>query len=187
MDKNQLRETYKKKRAALTDNQIEDLSIAIANQLLAVDIWNKKFYHIFLSIETQKEVDTSYILSILQGKDKEVLIPKSDFKTGLLTNFLLTDNTAISVNKYGIPEPIDGIEIPTQKIDVVFIPLLAYDEKGNRIGYGKGFYDRFLASCGKDVVKIGLSFFPPEEYIDDITEEDIPLDACVTPEKTYRF
>ncbi|MEL4306794.1 5-formyltetrahydrofolate cyclo-ligase [Joostella sp. CR20] len=187
MDKKELRIHYKNKRALLDQNTIDELSIAIANQLLQIDIWNKTYYHLFLSIESQKEIDTSYILSILQGKDKEVVLSKSNFKTGTLTNFLLTDNTRIKVNPYGIPEPEDGIEVPNQKIDVVFIPLLAFDKKGNRVGYGKGFYDTFLANCKPDVIKIGLSFFSAEEQISNVRTEDIALDYCVTPEEVYKF
>lgn len=187
MDKNELRIHYKKKRATLTQEFIEDASIAIANQLLKLDIWQKTYYHIFLSIESQKEVDTSFILSILQGKDKEIIISKSNFKDGTLTNFLLTDNTTIKINKYGIPEPEDGIEVPNKKIEVVFIPLLAFDKNGNRVGYGKGFYDQFLSSCNKDVIKIGLSFFPPEENTINTRKEDVALDYCITPETVYEF
>ncbi|QLE01363.1 5-formyltetrahydrofolate cyclo-ligase [Galbibacter sp. BG1] len=188
MNKTELRLEYKNKRSKLTTSNIEELSIAIANQLLPLDIWNNTYFHIFLSMENQKEIDTSFVLSILQGKDKEVIIPKSNFKTGTLTNYLLTDNTAIKVNNYGIPEPVDGIEVPNHKIDVVFVPLLAYDHKGNRIGYGKGFYDRFLASCKESVIKIGLSFFPPEKDVfTDISTEDIPVDYCVTPDGVYTF
>jgi 5-formyltetrahydrofolate cyclo-ligase len=104
-----------------------------------------------------------------------------------MNHFLLTDNTVIKKNAYNIPEPIDGIEVPSTKIDVVFVPLLTYDTKGSRIGYGKGFYDRFLAECKPDVIKIGLSFFPPETIDFESDSTDIGLDFCVTPEKVYEF
>ena len=104
-----------------------------------------------------------------------------------MTHFLLTDNTKIKKNEYNIPEPVDGIEVPSKKIDVVFVPLLAYDKKGNRVGYGKGFYDKFLSECKPDVIKIGLSFFEPEELIADIFEGDIKLDYCVSPNGFYQF
>jgi 5-formyltetrahydrofolate cyclo-ligase len=99
----------------------------------------------------------------------------------------LTDNTKFQKSEYNIYEPVDGLEVPTSKIDVVFVPLLAYDTKGNRVGYGKGFYDNFLSKCKEDVVKIGLSFFEPEEAIDDVFETDIRLDYCVTPMTLYSF
>ena len=100
---------------------------------------------------------------------------------------MLTDSTVIKKNKWNIPEPIDGIEIPSEKIDVVFVPLLAFDEKGHRLGYGKGFYDIFLASCKPDVIKVGVSFFEAENAIPELETSDIALNYCVTPNKTYIF
>ncbi len=187
MTKQELRKKYKNLRNTLTEDAIEDLSLSIANLLLTLDIWNFSFYHIFLSIEAQKEINTDYILNILSGKDKNIVISKSDFSTSELTNFLLTDATTIKLNAYNIPEPIDGIEINDSKIDVVFIPLLAFDTKGNRVGYGKGFYDKFLAKCKPETLKIGLSFFEAEAEIQGVFDGDIPLDYCVTPKKIYRF
>ena len=73
------------------------------------------------------------------------------------------------------------------KIDVVFVPLLAFDKNGHRIGYGKGYYDKFLSSCKPDIIKIGLSFYEAEEAFQDVYPSDIPLDYCVTPKKVYRF
>jgi 5-formyltetrahydrofolate cyclo-ligase len=99
----------------------------------------------------------------------------------------LTDNTRIKKNAYNIPEPVDGIEVPSHKIDVVFVPLLAFDKKGHRVGYGKGFYDKFLSECKPDVIKIGLSFFDPEELITDVFEGDVKLDYCVTPNEVHSF
>ena len=187
MTKAELRKTYKALRSQLSLSEIEDLSISIANQLLTLPIWDFTFYHILLSIEEQKEVNTDFVLNILSGKDKNIVISKSDFKTGDMMHFLLTDNTVIKKNNYNIPEPIDGIEISNDKIEVVFIPLLAFDEKGNRVGYGKGFYDRFLANCKSETIKIGLSFFEAEAEISDVFESDVRLDYCVTAEQTYRF
>ena len=187
MTKSELRLKYKQLRNDLKPSQIDDLSLQIANQLLRLPIWEHHFYHLFLSIEEQKEVNTDYILNILSGKDKNILISKSDFETGLMTNYLLTDSTKIKKNSHNIPEPIDGIEIDSDKIQVVFVPLLACDKNGHRVGYGKGFYDRFLKSCNSNIIKIGLSFFEPIVKISDINESDIPLDYCVTPQHTYNF
>ncbi|WP_338356796.1 5-formyltetrahydrofolate cyclo-ligase [Yeosuana marina] len=187
MTKSELRKKYKTLREDLSINQVEDLSLSIANQLLKLPIWESTFYHLFLTIEEQKEVNTDYILNILSGKDKNIVISKSDFKTGLMSHFLLTDNTVIKKNNYNIPEPIDGIEIFPNKLEVVFVPLLAFDNHGNRVGYGKGFYDRFLSECMPETIKIGLSFFEAENAITDVFESDVKLNYCVTPEKIYRF
>ena len=104
-----------------------------------------------------------------------------------MQHFLLTDNTVIKKNNYNIPEPVDGIEILDDKVEVVFIPLLAFDALGNRVGYGKGFYDRFLAKCKPETIKIGLSFFEASAKITDVYESDVRLDYCVTPERVYEF
>lgn len=187
MIKTQLRKLYKEKRAKLSVNEADNLSMAIANQCLNLDIWEFKCYHIHLSIERHKEINTTYLLNILQGKDKTIVVPKTDFSTLNLKHYLLDDNTRLAVNSYGIPEPVNGIIIDEAQIDVVFVPLLAFDEKGNRVGYGKGFYDQFLANCKPDCLKIGLSFFNAEDEIEDINSNDILLNYCVTPEKTYKF
>ena len=185
--KKELRLKYKTLRKQLSENQIEEMSLAISNQLLQLDIWDKNYFHIFLPIEEHQEVDTELILHLLSGKDKEILISKSNFETREMTHYLLTDNTKIKKNQYNIPEPVDGIEVPSKKIEVVFIPLLAFDEKGHRVGYGKGFYDKFLSECQAETIKIGLSFFEAETLIEDIHDGDMQLDYCVTPKSIYKF
>lgn len=185
--KNKLRKKYLSKRNELTPDQIEEFSLEIANKLLQLPIWDLEYYHLFLSITEKKEIDTEFILHILQGKDKNIILSKSDFNTRKLHNFLLTDTTVIRKNKWNIPEPIDGIEISSEKIEVVFVPLLAFDLNGHRLGYGKGFYDIFLASCKPEVIKVGVSFFEAENMIPELEISDIALDYCVTPNKTYIF
>ncbi|WP_339919143.1 5-formyltetrahydrofolate cyclo-ligase [uncultured Flavobacterium sp.] len=187
MQKKELRSKYKALRSQLSENDIETMSMAIANQLLALPIWEKTYFHIFLPITEQKEVDTELILHLLSGKDKEILISKADFETRKMTHFLLTDNTKIKKNEYNIPEPVDGIEVPSNKIEVVFIPLLAYDKQGHRVGYGKGFYDRFLRECTPETIKIGLSFFEAEDSIKDIHDDDIRMNYCINPKNNYKF
>ncbi len=191
MFKKEIRLKYKELRNSLSENQIEEMSLAIANEVLLLPIWEKTYFHVFLPIEEQKEVNTEYILHLLSGKDKEICISKTDFETRKMTHYLLTDNTKIKKNDYNIPEPVDcpdaSGEVPSNKIDVVFVPLLAFDKTGNRVGYGKGFYDKFLSECHPNTIKIGLSFFEPEEIISDVTPSDVQLNYCVTPNKVIKF
>ena len=187
MNKKQVRTKYKQLRKELSTEEIESQSLEIANQVLKIPVWDYSFYHVFLSISEKKEVDTQMLLHILQGKDKNIVVSKAHFESSRLSHFLLTDSTKIKKNAWNIPEPVDGIEISPEKIEVVFIPLLAFDLEGNRLGYGKGFYDRFLSECTKQVVKIGLSFFPPEEKLPEVSALDVPLDFCVTPSEIYSF
>ncbi|WP_281297933.1 5-formyltetrahydrofolate cyclo-ligase [Flavobacterium limnophilum] len=187
MLKKELRAKYKALRNQLSENDVEEMSLAIANKVLLLAVWEKTYFHIFLPITEHKEVNTEFILHLLSGKDKEIIISKSDFETREMTHFLLTDNTKIKKNEYNIPEPVDGLEVPSNKIDVVFVPLLAFDKTGHRAGYGKGFYDKFLTDCKPETIKIGLSFFEAEEIIEDVFENDVKLDYCVTPNEVYEF
>ncbi len=186
MDKVTLRKKYILLREKLSLQKIEDLSLQIANKALELNIWKYTYYHIFLSISEKKEINTEFLLHILQGKDKSIVVSKAHFKTGEMTHLLLQENTPLMLSKYNIPEPVSGIEISPTQLEVVFVPLLAFDEQGNRVGYGKGFYDRFLTNCNIKAIFIGLSFFPAEAKI-DYDSLDIPLDFCVTPEEIYSF
>ncbi|RXJ52744.1 5-formyltetrahydrofolate cyclo-ligase [Gelidibacter gilvus] len=187
MNKSELRRIYKQKRKEFSSENIETKSLAISNQLLQLPIWNLSFYHIFLSITEHKEINTDYILNILSGKDKNSVISKTHFESLKMIHYLLLDTTVIKKNSWNIPEPVDGIEIDSAKIDVVFVPLLAFDKQGHRVGYGKGFYDKFLSECRPETLKIGLSLFEAEEKIEDVSESDVALDYCVTPQTIYSF
>lgn len=187
MTKQELRQKYKLLRSKMTDAEINIKSLDIANNLLQLPIWHHQVFHIFLPIEIQKEVNTEFLLHILQGKDKQIVVSKSDFETREMTHFSLTESTLFRKNDYQISEPTNGLEVPISDISVIFVPLLAYDEAGNRVGYGKGFYDKFLSKCEPDVIKIGLSFFEPEKHINSTTDVDIKLNVCSTPERNIIF
>jgi 5-formyltetrahydrofolate cyclo-ligase len=185
--KEDLRALYKKKRNSLDQKKSQDLSFEIANRSLQLNIWNNENYHIFFPIEKQNEIDTKLIIQIIQGKDKNVILPKVNLEENTMTNYLLTDSTLLKVNKLGVSEPISGIEIKPVQLEVVFIPLLSFDKSGHRVGYGGGYYDRLLKKCSRNCIKIGLSFFDPEDRIEDITQSDIKMNHCITPSKTYNF
>jgi 5-formyltetrahydrofolate cyclo-ligase len=191
MNKFELRLKYKMLRAELTSDKIEEKSLCVANQLINLPIWDFNFYHLFLPITKFNEVNTEYLMHVMQGRDKQIVVSKSNFASNSMQHLLLTENMRFAVSKFGIPEPInlenELIEILDTKIEVVFVPLLAFDLLGNRVGYGKGFYDKFLANCKPEAIKIGVSFFEAEEKISDVYETDIKLDYCITPEKVYSF
>ena len=187
MNKFKARIKYQSLRDNLSADDLLNHSIKIANNCLDLPIWDKNYYHLYLSIKNKNEVDTNPILNILNGKDKKVIVSKSNFNDLTLSNYILDNDTILKINKYGIPEPINGNQIQSSKIDVVFIPLLAFDKNGNRVGYGKGFYDRFLKNLSPQAIKIGLSYFGPENNIDDIEKHDILLDYCICPQKVFNF
>ena len=186
MLKNKLRLHYSHLRDLLTEEEQKEASVALANRSLSLPIWDKNQFHLFLSIPEKNEVDTSYLLTILQGRDKNVIIPKI-LPGRELEHYLLTDNTPLQANKLGIPEPLSGITVAPENIEVVFLPLLIFDTRGYRVGYGGGYYDRFLSRCPENTLKIGLSFFEPVEAISDLNANDIPMDFALTPNSTYEF
>ena len=181
-----LRKEYRERRESLTESRIEEWSIEISNRCLSLDLWNYSLYHLFMTAKKNKEVDTSYLLSVLQGKDKQPVVPKiSDGY--ILEHYLLTDQTPLKINRWGKPEPVSGIPIMAEQIEVVFVPLLTFDRQGHRVGYGKGYYDRFLAQCSNSTLRIGLSFFDPVTKIEDVDAHDIALDFAITPREVYTF
>ncbi len=106
-----------------------------------------------------------------------------------LESYAWNDKTEFVTNRFGIEEPNPATSqlVEIQTIDAVLVPLLTFDETGHRVGYGGGYYDRFLAQCRPDALKIGLSFFEPVEQIEDLNEWDVRLDICVTPDRIYRW
>lgn len=186
MNKDALRLSFKEKRKALSEEEREALSIKIANKALRLPIWDEAFYHIYLPIKPQAEVNTEHILSILSGKDKNIVVAATEANSRELNHILLTDNTLLKMNRWGIPEPQGGLPVAVDSLDIVFVPLLAFDKMGNRLGYGKGYYDTFLKQCRPDCLKIGLSFFEPLQHL-PVEKHDVPLNACITVDNIYRF
>jgi 5-formyltetrahydrofolate cyclo-ligase len=142
----------------------------------------------YYPIAERREFDPSPCEALLKLENDplNIYLPKLT-KEEWMEAVLKGSADALVPNKYDIPEPPSVNYIDPQLLDAVFVPLLAFDERGYRVGYGKGYYDRFLARCAQDVVKIGFSYFSALEKIDDIDEFDIPLNFCVTPERLYEF
>ena len=159
----------------------------LANQVLKLNIWNHNNFHVYFPIEKNNEIDTKLIIQVIQGKDKNVILPKLNLGNKSFLNFLLTDATLLKENEFGIVEPQSGIQIDESQIEVVFVPLLCFDTMGHRVGYGGGYYDRFLKKCPANTIKIGLSFFDPIEKITNTNNTDIKMNQCITPNKIYNF
>ena len=174
-------------RKKLGEPELNNLSDKIFQQALKLKIWKKNNFMLYKSIKSKKEVDTSSFFQILNSDSKKILYPKINFKKNIINAFLFTNKTKFQINKFGIEEPCDNITFDPKMIEVVFVPLLSFDLEGNRVGYGAGFYDKFLKECDYNILKIGLSFFEPETRIEDINASDIKLDYCITPQKVFSF
>ena len=181
MEKIALRKYYKKKRQELTQKKIEHFQQSVYKQVFEYDFSKIETIHIFLPIAKQKEIDTYPIINFLRKKNKQILISKSNFSNNTLQHYLFTKDTKLVTNAYGIPEPVAAKEVAIKEIDLVFVPLLISDEQNFRVGYGKGFYDRFLSDCSVAVKTIGLNFFAPISKITNVNEFDIALDKIIYP------
>ena len=150
-----------------------------------------KIIHTFLPIIRQNEVDTWPIIHRIwqDFPATQVAVSITDTTSNQLTHYVLTPNTSLVENRWGIPEPSpeNSTAIVSTQIDLVLVPLLVFDQQGHRVGYGKGYYDWFLAECRPDCFTVGLSLFDPVERINDVAPTDIRLDVCVTPMHTFVF
>ena len=188
LKKDTARKIYLKKRQDLSSSEFEEnSSLLIQNTIELIKKYELKFIHCFLPIHTKDEINTSPIVQYCWKNNIKVVVPVSNFEEGTMRTAAFSPDTKTKQTKYNISEPINPIWIENDKIDLVITPLLAFDLKGYRVGYGKGFYDRFFASLHKDVKKIGISLFMPCELIEDTNEHDISLTCCVTPNKYYSF
>ena len=190
MNKSSLRKIYLEKRKNLAAQQRAEKSALIAARFFqSFDLSGVRFLHCFVPIEKLAEIDTHLIFDRVRREFPSItaLAPRVDAASGAMESAAFVSASDLVRNRFGIDEPARGEMIEAGKIDIVLTPLLCFDCRGDRVGYGKGFYDRFLRQCRADCLKIGLSFFEPTEKIIDAQDFDVKLDACVTPEKVYRF
>ncbi len=180
--KSALREKYKQLRTTLTGGERESLSLQIISNLLENFKLKSKSVSVFVPIERFYEINT---WSLIKNTPANFYLPV--VQNDVLKHLKYESDKQLKINNWGIPEPQFGIEIEPHQFDFVLVPLLAYDTKGTRIGYGKGFYDGFLKDCSNNCKFIGLSYFEPEEKDIEPYSTDIPLHFCVTPKKIYEF
>ncbi len=183
MKKEELRKIYKEKRVELTFEEIKELQENIYQQIYDLDIDSVKNIHLFLSMRKFKEIDTEPIIRFFRNKNKRIVVSKCNFKDSTLSHFYFEEDTKLELNKFGVLEPINAEEVLENELDLIFVPMLISDKNNYRVGYGKGFYDRFLSNCRKDCKKIGLNFFKPISKIDDVHQFDVALDAVIYPNK----
>jgi 5-formyltetrahydrofolate cyclo-ligase len=190
MTKAELRKTYLAKRLALSESDYKKLNQKLCeNFFTSINLSEIKVIHTFLPIEKTKEPDTWLIIQKIAKEFPgiSISIPKINNQTSNLDNFYYEGAKQLELNTWGIPEPKEGIPTPIDKIDAVLVPLLAFDMQGHRVGYGRGFYDKFLDQCPATLKKIGLSFFEPVQNIGDINKHDHGLTHAVTPAKVFQF
>jgi len=188
--KSELRKIYLAKRQMLSLDEREAASARIAaNFFRDFDLASIRILHCFIAIERFNEVDTRPIVQRIWSEFPQVLtvVPRINHETEELESLKYGPSIDLVANKWQIDEPFHNERVEPANVDIVLVPLLCFDLRGHRVGYGKGFYDRFLARCRPDCLKVGLSIFDPVEIIDDAHEGDVTLDFGVTPTAVLKF
>ena len=189
MTKTELRKAYLEKRRGMDPDEVESCSRVIADRIFAeFDFAKLNVVHCYISIAKFNEIDTGFIFERIWRDFPHVrtAVPRVDNASGELEHFLFDRDTNMVKNAWGIREPAGSERVEPKEIDLVLVPLLCYDERGYRVGYGKGYYDRFLRECRPDCRTAGLSFFPPEIEIKDIHDGDVPLEMFIMPNGIYK-
>lgn len=182
--KSELRARLLKLRKSIKKEDWQSWSETIINELKKIpEFIDSNVIHCFVSMNERKEVNTHFLLNDLISSGKKVIVPVTDFETGELKHSELRSFKDLKKNKWGVLEP-DEIHPQTQETDLILVPLLAADNEFNRLGYGKGFYDRFLKK--ENAVKVGLLF--DDFLFDQIPVEnfDEKLDILITEKKILR-
>ncbi len=190
MNKNQLRSQFLEERRTLSDTEVSVRSTKIASIFFQeIDLSGIGFLHVFLPIPKNKEPDTWMIIDGVRRNypSVSIVIPRMVAGQNIIEHYSLEENDPLTPNHWGIPEPALGEKIESLEIDMVLVPLLCFDMQGQRVGYGKGFYDRFLKECTPECQRIGLSMFEGVDRISDADEWDVPLHQCITPSIRHRF
>ncbi len=178
---------YMEKRAALSaseKNKFDDLLLINFQKLQ----FPKLFYvHTYIAATKQNEIETDHLLYFMEFRNPELKLVIPKMENDSLVHIEYNEQTETTVNKWGIIEPINGDPVSEEQLDLILVPLLAFDERGHRVGYGKGYYDKFLCKCRPDAIKVGLSYFDAVPLLDDTDDFDIPLNYCITPHRNYEF
>jgi 5-formyltetrahydrofolate cyclo-ligase len=190
MTKAELRKFYLNERLSLSNEEFEQYNRGIVNNFFSqLDLQPVKILHSFLPMENTKEPDTWRIINRIKKEFPRIRIsiPKINVETLEIENFFFERHAQLKTNPWGIAEPEYGQPTSSDEIDMVLVPMLIADQTGHRVGYGKGFYDKFLATCKASCVPVGLCFYEPIARIDDVNELDMPLKHCATPVKVHHF
>lgn len=173
IDKKHLRKTLLQYRRLLPQEEFDRRNRYLCEELLKLIRHNDfQSIHCFLPITRNREPDLTSLFSTLWAEGRKVLVSKSDFENKIMEHFWLDYHTKLNTNHLGIPEPVSAKSADIEEADLIILPLMAVDKKGNRIGYGGGFYDRLLSGFSGETVGVSLS-----SLFDDLgTDEwDIPV------------
>lgn len=183
--KEELRRRLLEQRKEIPESTFKKSSAEIIDKLKQeIEYRNAEIIHCYVSMNDRREVDTHKLINEMLSSGKKVVVPVTNFQEGTLSHMQLSSYDNLEANKWGVPEPGDGKEILPGELELVIVPMVAGDESCNRIGYGEGFYDRFLdqVTCPK----IGLIFERNVVKKVPVEDFDVPLDKIVTESRVVK-
>lgn len=190
MTKAAFRADFLKRRLALSEQErsrADDLILILFQQWQ----WPKNLQTVlsYWPLREKAEPNTFLLTDFMEFRIPELRLcyPVINASTTTMEARLVDFDTDFRKNKYGIAEPQNEELVTPVELDLVLVPLLAIDKKGYRLGYGKGFYDRYLGAVRSDCYTLGISYFEPVEEIPERDEYDLPLNGCLTPDAFYEF
>ena len=189
MLKKDIRKIFRLRRDELTETERMKADDLILIQLQTLEFPFFSNVMSYYPVDEKKEINSFIITDYLHFRNPalQVAYPRMIVEETKMEAVVCTPDAAFEVNEFGITEPAGNDIIPPEEIELVLVPLFAFDKQGNRVGYGKGYYDRFLKDCDPGCLKVGLSYFEPVDEIEDTDEFDVPLDLCITPQQVYVF
>ena len=189
MIKSTVRKEFLQRRMDILEEDLHQQTALIAFNFKKLVLPPVKYVLSYNPVVSRREFDASVCEDILRQQNPmmrvawpKIHVDMLDMEAGIVEK----DGLFIK-NRFNILEPISGAIVPAGQLDAIFVPLVAFDIRGYRVGYGKGYYDKYLARCRPDAVKIGFSYFDAVETIEDIDDFDVPLDYCITPRRIYEF
>ena len=176
-----IRKIYIKKRNELSAEFIIKVGESMLETFKNSKLYNKNYFMVYYPIKNEAPIN--YITEKLLETGKTVALPTT-LSDDNLSPVNFTDFKMIVKGKYNIPEPSEKAKLNTENLDVVFVPGVAFDKSGGRVGYGKGCYDRFLSD--KNVIKIGVCYeFQILEETIYMDKHDIRMDYLLTEKAIY--
>jgi len=184
MDKSLHRANLLAKRDKLSKKAVQSKSQKIFQNFLKLPgVFDKDNFLLYLPV--RGEVDTSQIIEFLQSKNKRILLPVFDKKSGEYKISVYEVYADLESGPYAILQPVNIRTADIDQVEIALIPGVAFDTRGDRLGYGKGVYDRLLG--GFKGLKIGLAY--DFQIVDKlpVEEHDMKMDLVVTEKGIYRI
>ncbi|WEK33996.1 MAG: 5-formyltetrahydrofolate cyclo-ligase [Candidatus Pseudobacter hemicellulosilyticus] len=189
MTKNTLRKEYLQRRMDMPEEEFQQQIALMAFNFKKLPLPAVRYLLSYFPMVNRHEFDIAVCEDIVRHAHPamQLALPRVETEGHGMEACLVEKGGLFLKNRFNVPEPVSEIIVPPADIDLVFVPLVAFDKQGYRVGYGKGYYDRFLARCRPDLPKVGFSFFEAVDSITDIDQFDVPLDFCITPFRIYEF